>query len=272
MPNPMLIIAQKEFADGWRQRWLLCAAVIFALLSLAVTFFGSAVNGQLVVPELAPAISALATLAAFVIPLIALLLGHDSVVGEQEGGTLLLLLSYPISRNQLLLGKFVGQGAILATTCVLGFGTTALMMMLFSAVAWPLLIAAFALFIVSATLLSWLFLLFSYLISLSVSSKGRALAAGLLLWFLLVLLYDLALLAMIVAGGEALWLKVLILANPVDLFRLTNLLYVGHDSMVGVLNIVTTSSVSVMMLLAGLLLWLALALLANLVRFQRWVI
>ncbi|SDK10973.1 Cu-processing system permease protein [Ferrimonas sediminum] len=269
MSSPVLIVAHKEFIDGFRHRWLLFASLIFALLSLAVAFLGSAVNGQLVAPQLAPTISALATLAAFMIPLIALLLGHDSFVGEQEGGTLLLLLSYPISRGQLLLGKFIGQGAILAVTCLLGFGVTAIAMgVTMGAEQASAVMSAFVLFITSATLLSWVFLLLSYLVSLWVSTKGRAVAVGLLLWFLLVLLYDLVLLAMIVAEGGELWVKGLILANPVDLFRLSNLLYVGHDSVVGVLSVVTASSFSFGLMLLLMLAWLSLGLVATRTLFQ----
>ena len=38
----------------------------------------------------------LSSLTIFLVPLIALLLSHDAIVGEAERGTLLLLLSYPV--------------------------------------------------------------------------------------------------------------------------------------------------------------------------------
>ena len=55
-------------------------------------------------------------------PLIALLLGFDAIVGETERGTMMLLLTYPLSRKQLVLGKFLGHAAILAFATVLGYG------------------------------------------------------------------------------------------------------------------------------------------------------
>ena len=38
----------------------------------------------------------LASLTVFLVPLIALLLAYDAIVGEAERGTLLLLLAYPV--------------------------------------------------------------------------------------------------------------------------------------------------------------------------------
>ncbi|MCB2621771.1 ABC transporter permease subunit, partial [Listeria monocytogenes] len=55
-----------------------------------------------------------------------LLLAYDAIVGEEEGGPLLLLLPYPLGRGQLLLGKFLGHGLILALATLIGFGSAAL--------------------------------------------------------------------------------------------------------------------------------------------------
>lgn len=50
----------------------------------------------------------------YLVPLIAVLLGYDAIVGEQEGGLLELLLSMPITRLAILLGKYLGLSAALA--------------------------------------------------------------------------------------------------------------------------------------------------------------
>lgn len=270
MLNPVALVAHKEFIDGFRHRWVVFASLSFALLSLAVAFLGSAVSGQLSTPELAPTISALATLAALVIPLLAVLLGHDSFVGELEGGTLLLLLSYPISRWQLLFGKFLGQGAVLATTCLIGFGVTAVALGFVVGTDQLLeLTAAFALFIFSSALLACTFLLVSYLVSLAVSTKGRAMAICLLLWFVLVLLYDLVLLGLIVAEGSESWVRALMMANPVDLFRLSNLVYVEHQSVSGVLSLVTSQNSNLWLMLLLMFAWSAAGLFAGWQIFKR---
>ena len=115
------------------------------------------------------------------------LLSYDSFVGEQESGTLLLLLTYPLSKSQLLLGKFIGQGSIIALATFLGFGASAVL--LYFKTGDSEIISSFALFIVSAILLGLSFTAISYLISLSVSEKSKAAGFALITWFLFALAF-----------------------------------------------------------------------------------
>ena len=52
------------------------------------------------------------SLSVYLLPLIALLLAFDALVGEFERGTMLLLLSYPVARWQVVMGKFSGHTMI----------------------------------------------------------------------------------------------------------------------------------------------------------------
>ena len=67
----------------------------------------------------------LASLGIFLVPLIALLLSFDAIVGEAERGTLLLLLAYPVARWQVVLGKFLGHLAVLVVATLVGYGGAA---------------------------------------------------------------------------------------------------------------------------------------------------
>ena len=67
------------------------------------------------------------TLGVFLIPLIAVLISYDAFVGEQEHGTLILLLTYPLSRTALLTGKLLGQSAALGVCLLLGFSVLPLL-------------------------------------------------------------------------------------------------------------------------------------------------
>ena len=44
----------------------------------------------------------------YLIPLIAFILGYDSITGEEEDGTMPLLLSSSATRSEIYLGKFIG--------------------------------------------------------------------------------------------------------------------------------------------------------------------
>ena len=67
-------------------------------------------------------IASLVSLVIYLVPLIALILGYDAIVGEREEGSLDLLLSMPLTRIELLLGKFVGLACALAFSTLAGFG------------------------------------------------------------------------------------------------------------------------------------------------------
>ena len=48
------------------------------------------------------------------------------LVGEVEAGTMLLLLSYPVSRIEVILGKFLGGSAIISFATLVGYGLSGL--------------------------------------------------------------------------------------------------------------------------------------------------
>src|SRR5690554_8016479 len=123
--NPIWNIASKELSDGLRNRWLLAISLLFAVLAVGIAWLGAAAAGTVGFTSIPSTIASLSSLATFLMPLIALLLAYDAIVGEDEGGTLMLLLTYPLRRGQLLLGKFVGHGLILALATLIGFGGSA---------------------------------------------------------------------------------------------------------------------------------------------------
>ncbi len=223
----VLIVAQKEFRDGLRNRWVLGISVMLAIFALGLAYFGAAASGTVGFTSVDTTIVSLASLAIFVIPLIALLLAYDTVVGEDEQGTLLLLLSYPLDRFELLAGKFLGHAAVLAASAVLGFGVAGVLIGVLSANAGdPSFWRAFGFFVLSAILLGWVFIALACLISVTAADKARAAGVALAVWFVLVLVFDLGLLGVLVATGGAVnetLFPFLLLLNPADVFRLANL-------------------------------------------------
>lgn len=259
--NQIFTVANKEFHDGLRNRWLVSITLIFALLSIGLTYFGAAASGAVGVTSLSTTVASLASLAVFLIPLIALLLSYDSFVGEQESGTLLLLLTYPLSKSQLLLGKFIGQGGIIALATFLGFGTSAVL--LYVQLDDLAILNAFGLFILSAILLGLSFTAIAYLISLLVSEKSKAAGFALITWFLFALAFDLALLALLVGVDEGVTqqgLTQLMMLNPTDIFRLVNLAGLDSSDVNGALSVAINASLSQTQLFSALLAWIILPL------------
>lgn len=268
--NQIFTVANKEFHDGLRNRWLVSITLIFALLSIGLTYFGAAASGAVGVTSLSTTVASLASLAVFLIPLIALLLSYDSFVGEQESGTLLLLLTYPLSKSQLLLGKFIGQGGIIALATLLGFGASAVV--LYVQMGDATILSTFGLFIISAILLGLSFTAIAYLISLSVSEKSKAAGFALITWFLFALAFDLALLALLVGVEEGVTqqgLTQLMMLNPTDIFRLVNFAGLDSSDVNGALSVAINASLSQMQLFSALIAWVVLPLMLAIFIFKK---
>lgn len=257
-------IARKELADGLRNRWLLAISLLFALLSVGIAWFGAAAAGQVGFTSVPATVASLTSLATFLMPLIALLLAYDAIVGEEEGGTLLLLLTYPLGRGQLLLGKFLGHGLILALATLIGFGSAALAILaLVPEVEAAILLGAFGRFMGSSLLLGCVFLALAYALSSRASEKSSAAGQALGLWFFFVLLFDLALLAILVLSQGHLsprLLPWLLLLNPTDLYRLINLSGFDAAAAGGVVPLASDLPVSASALWLALALWACAAL------------
>jgi len=268
MVNKILIVAGKEWRDGWRNRWLLAITILFAIMAVGISWFGSVAYGQSGLAPLSTIIASLSSLAVLVMPLIALLLGYDAFVGEQEQGTLILLLTYPITKFQLVLGKFLGQASILAVASFVGFGSAAVLL---SLEAFSLdLVISFFIFVTSATLLGAVFLALAHLLSLLVTEKTRAAGLALFVWFFFTLLYDLGLLSVLV-GTEG-WLnqtslKIALLANPTDVFRLINLAHLEAEG-TGLLASMGQLTFGYGTLFSLMILWIVGCIAASTIRFK----
>jgi Cu-processing system permease protein len=225
--NPMLAIALKEFHEGVRNRWVTAATLVLAALALGLAFMGSAPTGNVAASRLAVTVVSLASLTIFLVPLIALLLSFDTLVGEVERGTMLLLLSYPVSRGQVVWGKFLGHLALLSVATALGYGAAGVGIALTGgetgAGDWP----AFAMLIATSILLGGAFLAIGLLASAVVGERATAAGVAVGVWLVFVLLFDLALLGILAStegqGIPAGLFRWVLLLNPADAFRLLNL-------------------------------------------------
>ena len=193
----ILIVARKEIQEGLRNRWVLATTLLLAGLALSLTFLGSAPTGTVGVRALDVVIVSLSSLTIFLLPLIALLISHDAIVGEMERGTMLLLLSYPVGRWQVLLGKFLGHLAVLAFATCLGYGLAVGALAATGSQIDADSLLAFVAMIGSSVLLGATFVAIGYLVSALVRDRGTAAGICIGLWLFLVLIYDMALLGVL---------------------------------------------------------------------------
>lgn len=255
----IIIIARKEIQEGLRNRWVLATTLLLAALALTLSFLGSAPTGNVGVNRLDVVIVSLSSLTIFLVPLIALLLSHDAIVGESERGTMVLLLSYPIGRSEVIFGKFLGHLAILAFATAIGYGAAAAALTVTGADIAINSWRAFLSMIGSSVLLGAVFLAVGYLTSTLVSERSTAGGIAIGIWLFFVLIYDMALLGGLVAAkGQAvpaLLLDLLLLANPTDAYRLLNLGSGNAGALSGMGGIAAHTGLTAPVLIAALALW-----------------
>ncbi len=222
----MLTIARLELLIVRRNMWMALSAVLMLLFAIVLTIAGSASAGALGVDRLTVAVTSLTTLSVYLVPLIALLLSFDAIVGEVERGTLALSLSYPVSRAAFLGGKFVAHVLTLAVALGIGLGAAGGLSAWLGSVSTAGLLSLAVLY-GSAVLLGATFLGFGYAVSGLVRQVGAAAALSIGLWLVGIVLYDLALLGALVADKGGVFtthvFPWLLAANPADAFRIVNL-------------------------------------------------
>jgi Cu-processing system permease protein len=221
-----------ELRERTRDRWVLVFSALFAILACGVGLYGRAIAadaGTLTGPSLV-------TLAALMVPLVALILGHDAIVGERERNTLGLLLSLPISRWQVVLAKFIGRYLALVIAVSLGLCSAAL--------AIGLDHAAILLALIGPCLaLGGAFLALGVACSTSVARQATAASLVVSVWFLFVFFYDLGLLGLMVASDgqiSASTIAALVYGNPAGLFRLTMMVQYGGAQAIAQLGLTNT--------------------------------
>lgn len=255
-----LIVARKEIHQAIRNRWVLASTLLLAGLALSLTFLGSAPTGTVGVRSLDVVIVSLSSLTIFLIPLIALLISHDAIVGDMERGTMLLLLSYPVARWQVLLGKFIGHLSVLTFATCLGYGIAAAALIATGSRIDSDSLAAFAAMIGSSVLLGAVFVAIGYFVSALVRDRGTAAGICIGLWLLLVLIYDMALLGVLAVDQgrsiSATAVDAMLLLNPTDVYRLFNLTgFANVSSFAGMAGLAQSTTLSVQVLLIALLVW-----------------
>ncbi len=270
----VLAIAGREVRYGMRNRWVVATTALLAALALALAFLGSAPTGTVGVGRLSVTIVSLSSLTIFLVPLIALMVSYDAVVGEMERGTMLLVLTYPVRRWQVLAGKFLGHTAILAFATVVGYGLAGLVVGLSGGGGGGESWRAFAAMVASSVMLGAAFVAIGYMISVSVRERGTAAGLAVAVWLGLVLLYDLVLLGVLVMDQgqtiRAAWFNLLLLFNPTDAYRVFNLTgFTEVGRLSGMAAISGKAAMAPGLLLAVLAAWIAVPLALAGVIFQR---
>lgn len=194
----IFVIAQKEFADSiWSPRFYVILGIF--VTALLVNGYQAGLNMSemsnrggnsfVSISPLMMGFMGFASQMSMLGPLIAVVLGFDAVVKERKSGSLNVLLTHPVYRDQVITGKLIGIMATLGFVVVIAVGASAGAMLGVSGITIPTEVIGR---IIVFTMLAFLFML-SYL-SLSVAAStftresSDSLVYSIAIWLVLSLL------------------------------------------------------------------------------------
>ena len=231
--RPVLLCARLELTLALRSRWTQIFALVFAALALAVAGSGYVLSGGSGVQDFARTAVSLVQLVVLLVPLTALVIGVLALASER--GAAELLFSQPVPRRTILLGRILGLFQALAAAQALGFGAAGLVV--FSQSGEEGLSGYLAL-VASSLLLTAVFLGLAAVLAAGAVGRrrARALALALVVWFVAVVLFDVAALglaSLLRSGAASRVLIVSALVNPVGAVRTGALLVIEGTAAFG---------------------------------------
>lgn len=216
-------VAKKEFVENVRNAWVIAIAVVFLLLTFVsngVMGLLSSVGGDPEVASVRDTVSAMRAVTGFLLPIMALMLGFGTLAGERESGSLALLAAQPLTRAEILLGKYLGLLGVLGAALAVGLGGGGLLVLVGSGGGLDDL-GLLATFLGATLLWAAAWTSITLLVSAQFARRGTAIAGGLLVWFLFSILWiplTILLVASVPTSGPGEpapgWLVIVELLNP----------------------------------------------------------
>lgn len=273
------LVAKKEFMDKVRNRWILVLSFLFVAICMTLAYLGGAQGGLgLGFQDFATTVPALTTVMATLVPLVSLILGYATIAGEDESGSLHLLLSLAVTRTEVLLGKFLGLGAVIVTTVLVGLGVTGVAI---AAAAGTDGAAGYLGFMAVAMLVGLLFLSLSMCLSSFARRRATALGGAVFLYFFFFAIFDLVVFGILLATGwkfdlsdpstiETIpeWIWALILLDPVETGNLASYMIVGSTQAFG-FPLAAPAFITMPLLLGVMLTWMVVPLGLSFFAFRR---
>jgi Cu-processing system permease protein len=205
---------------------------VFAGLTLAVAGSGYILSGGYGVQDFSRIAVSLVQIVLFLVPLAALVFGGLALTPDR--GAAELMYSQPVARSGILLGRMLGVWLALTAAELIGFGAAGIVV---QSQAGSEGLWRYGALIAIAVVITGVFLaVATFLAGGNAGRRTRVLASALVVWFVTVLLFDVAALgvaSMLRSGSASRLLIVATLINPVDAARTGALLAIEGTSAFG---------------------------------------
>lgn len=226
------ICARYELVLAVRSRWLQLFAAVFAGLALAVSMSGYILSGGYGMQDFSRTAVSLVQIVLLLVPLASLVFGGLALTPDR--GAAELLYSQPVRRGAILLGRMLGVWLALAAAELIGFGLAGLVMQY---QAGPDGLWRYGALVATAVAITGVFLAIATLLaSVNAGRRTRVLAGALVVWFITVVMFDVAVLgvaSMLRSGTASRLLITATLVNPVDAARTGSLLAIEGTAAFG---------------------------------------
>lgn len=180
-------IAKKEFLENVRNAWIIAMTAMFLVLTvIAASVIAAATRGMgggSGGVDIVVTISVMRFIAGFLLPILALMLGFGTLAGERESGSLALLVAQPVTRHDVVLGKFLGLFGVLGTSILVGIGGGGLIVVLQSADPGRGM-GPLGMFVLLTLIWGAAWVAITLLASAFFARRGTAVAGSLVLWFI----------------------------------------------------------------------------------------
>jgi Cu-processing system permease protein len=226
------LCARYEMVLAVRSRWLQIFAAVFAGLTLAVAGSGYILSGGYGVQDFSRIAVSLVQIVLFLVPLAALVFGGLALTPDR--GAAELMYSQPVARSGILLGRMLGVWLALTAAELIGFGAAGIVVQ--SQAGSEGLWRYGALIAIAVVITGVVLAVATFLAGGNAGRRTRVLASALVVWFVTVLLFDVAALgvaSMLRSGSASRLLIVATLINPVDAARTGALLAIEGTSAFG---------------------------------------
>jgi len=275
--DTVISIAKKEIMDNIRNKWIILVSIMFAVLTLVVSYFGAiASHGW---QNLGNTISGMTSFATYLISIIGFMLGYATIIGEIERGSMSALLSLAATRFEIVVGKFLGLGSVLCFTVLVGFGTAGIVIGVnVSNVDYLQYLA----FIGMTMVFGLVFLSVALCFSTVFSKRSTALGGTIFLWFLFTIILPIVFVGLLATTIDFTkitmdttlivpeWYYVLQLFNPIDVYSSLIGVTIGPvSSSLGAGLIPSPSWYSPGLLLGVLIIWIVVFFVLAAWRFNR---
>jgi len=213
---------RKEAGESLKNRWFMIYTICFSALALLVLMF-STMGGDIAgFSGFGRTAASIINLVLLFIPLIAVITGGLSISQERENGTLPYLLSHPIDKNEVFLGKFLGLLITIWFSILLGFGIAGAGVAIMGNQGE---ISGYLITVLLSVMLAAIFLSIGFLVSVYSRKASKAIGISVFLWLFFIILGDLGIMGTTVVMDLGIkQVFILALLNPAEVFKIASVL------------------------------------------------